>query len=806
MKNIKSIILLVVLFGIINPLRAQDEDFFEQFGEQKSIYDMSLEELFNTNVSSVSKKSESLFEAPLSASVVTYEEFERAGCTSIMEALRLIPGVVVREQTNGMYEVFIRGGENSVKGSFMPYFANSVSLVMIDGRPVYNYLQGGTFWETLPVGLHDIERIEVVRGAMAALYGPNALSGVINIITRRPKNYTMYSNANVQAGNNGTLTGGASLGYKWNKKLDLVVSGNYQRRDRYQDSYYVYSKNEYVNDINEIEAVFGAPIEGLAQKFPDPGLALDQYGLNGYLNYNPVDRVKFSLAAGSQNSWAQRAYSENTATPFSTSESNTRYFDLRTNIHNLSGQVSWMGGKQSPALDFFGLTYDLNTIEAFFEYDFIFGSNDGGSAAFGQSNFGEFKVGFLPAGHSISLRPGLNYRKAVYDDRKYWEAGAGFINAKGELTTQALSLKADYDINKKFRFTTAIRNDRHNYPEGKNHVSIQSSIKYHITPKHIVRGTYSRAYRGVYILDTYSNFTLNADFPREHFFFTEMLIKGSIQELTSMGLDQQTAAFLAPQMWNSAAYNFQFRGNRDLDLLKTDMIEIGYRGRLSKHVSIDLEAFMTKYSNFVYPIISGDETLQTQVVGSIPVAPGLNLPVMDAELLVDNVNTNFPQEFEQRGVTLSLNYLNQNFQVKPFVNVQESKINNYTAYPEDSASYNELINIYHKGTPMVYGGAYINYQLKKLNFNISPYFMTSSEMLHDFGALRPPLSDGNLPEGTADMKLNGKLIMNANISYQLLEILRLNINLRNISTNDSQEYFFTDRIKPNFLIGLNFSY
>jgi iron complex outermembrane receptor protein len=193
----------------------QDADIFADFNleEGKSIYDLSLEELMSTDISSVSKRSESLFETPLSASVVSRQEIMNSGATSIMEALRLVPGLIVREHTNGYYEIFIRGGENQIGNSFMPYFSNATMLVMIDSRPVYNYLQGGTFWETLPIDLNDVERIEVVRGALTASYGPNALSGVINIITRRPKNYTLYSVANAQYGSHNTLVAYASVGY-----------------------------------------------------------------------------------------------------------------------------------------------------------------------------------------------------------------------------------------------------------------------------------------------------------------------------------------------------------------------------------------------------------------------------------------------------------------------------------------------------------------------------------------------------------------------------------------------------------------
>src|SRR5450432_2364771 len=161
--------------------------FNDAFGQHDSLRldDLSLKDLLNVKIVSVSKNSESLFDAPLSASVVTREEIRKSGSTSIMEALRLVPGMIVREQSNGNYDIHLRGMDNVPPNAPFDVTSNTTTLVMIDNRPVYNYLRGGTFWETLPVDINDVEKIEVVRGPAAALYGPNAVNGVINIITRQ---------------------------------------------------------------------------------------------------------------------------------------------------------------------------------------------------------------------------------------------------------------------------------------------------------------------------------------------------------------------------------------------------------------------------------------------------------------------------------------------------------------------------------------------------------------------------------------------------------------------------------------------
>ena len=144
---------------------------------------MSFADLMDVQIESASKKKESLFDAPLSTTVLTAMGIENSGATSIPELLRLVPGLIVREKTNGNYDVHIRGNDNIQSG--VVNSTNTKTLVMIDNRIVYNYFQGGTFWETLPISVDDIEKIELIRGPASALFGPNAVTGVINIITKK---------------------------------------------------------------------------------------------------------------------------------------------------------------------------------------------------------------------------------------------------------------------------------------------------------------------------------------------------------------------------------------------------------------------------------------------------------------------------------------------------------------------------------------------------------------------------------------------------------------------------------------------
>ena len=124
-----------------------------------------------------SRYGQSPLEAPNAITVLTGDELRAAGVTSIPDFLRRVPGIDIMAMSPGDYNIGIRG--------FNDRMANKV-LVLIDGRSVYLDNIGATLWPMMPISPSDVERIEIVRGPGAALYGANAFSGVINIITRGP--------------------------------------------------------------------------------------------------------------------------------------------------------------------------------------------------------------------------------------------------------------------------------------------------------------------------------------------------------------------------------------------------------------------------------------------------------------------------------------------------------------------------------------------------------------------------------------------------------------------------------------------
>lgn len=141
-----------------------------------ALLDLSIEELMRVEVITASRRSQKLSETPFAVFVITQDDIKRSGVTSIPEALRMAPGVEVTRIGTDKWAINIRG--------FNGRFANKLQVLM-DGRSVYNPLFAGVQWEQQDTLMEDIDRIEVIRGPSAALWGANAVNGVINIITKK---------------------------------------------------------------------------------------------------------------------------------------------------------------------------------------------------------------------------------------------------------------------------------------------------------------------------------------------------------------------------------------------------------------------------------------------------------------------------------------------------------------------------------------------------------------------------------------------------------------------------------------------
>lgn len=189
--------------------------------EGASLVDLSLEDLANVKVTSVSKKAEKRTGAAAAIFAITQDDIRHAGVTNIPDALRMVPGVSVAQLDSNKWAVSARG--------FNGRYANKL-LVLVDGRNVYSPLFSGVYWETLDLVLEDIDRIEVIRGPGGTMWGANAVNGVINIITKSPKD-TQGGLASVGAGTVEQDFASLRYGGKLGQDTFYRISGKYFDRD-----------------------------------------------------------------------------------------------------------------------------------------------------------------------------------------------------------------------------------------------------------------------------------------------------------------------------------------------------------------------------------------------------------------------------------------------------------------------------------------------------------------------------------------------------------------------------------------------
>lgn len=675
----------------------------------------SVDELFslimNKNVSSASKREESSFTSPLATTVITQEEIRSYGCSTVEEAFRLIPGMIVSQKTNGVYDVQMRGLNNVPDNNMLLYAESNNTLLMIDGRVLHNYSIGAMSMENLPIGIGDIERIEVVRGACSALYGVNAVNGVINIITRKPDAASDVVSGSYQMGNQGTFVGDIALRKAFNSKIATGISFNIQQRQRPTDKLRTYfggthyidrtgalelgtssryteeqinemvsngtlipvEPNELISldDMNALcEISESSLFSRLGQKvynalatvpqeyadvhklFPNPDLARKTLGLNGYLTITPNSDIRFDLTGGySQNHVAQTTFLIN---PYSFNQRKFKkgYFNLSGDIHDFHFQANYCAGPEDYAFGRPGFQVKSQQVFASADYDINVGNSD---------TWG-----------NLVIRPGVNYQYLYsYDVYSTFDYGgdigekqlSGFFNGDAELWAIAPSVRLDY-FKGGFRLILAARSDKTHIPDKWNS-SYTAAANYQFNSKNFIRFVFGRGIRSANLVNTSANYR----WPRE-----------------KMSLPRE----------------MYFQGNRDCDVVHADNYEIGYRIQPTPSLLIDAEAFYTYSKGYgalasansevfvnnsdvlaVYSAVKDYDLENSQDVYALMSA--LPQIAIDCNFISRNFikYQNLPYKVHQMGIGANIDWIiTPKLVAKVNANVQRTWIDNYYPYSQ----------------------------------------------------------------------------------------------------------------------------
>ena len=710
--------------------------------------DELLDYFLNKEVKIASKEEENSFESPLSTTVITAEEIQRSGASTIEEIFRLIPGMIVREQTNGNFDIHIRGNDNVPPDNFSVHSINTMTLVMIDGMPIYNYINGGTFWETIPLGINDIERVEMVRGPSSALYGANAVSGVINFITKKTEGNKLKISGSLLGGNSNSYI--TNLAFeKGFGKFKIRVGGNYEHRDRFQTDFYSFAQADYV-EADDLISLFGRPYFASRRGGKDPEVSKEKLGYNAGLFYNVNEKIKFSLHAGTQASYVQSVFFETLATPLTLRETNNNYVRFNADVANLHADVSLLYGVQDLAIGINNMVikYNMSTLNSLLEYN-------------------------IKPLENLSIRPGVHFQQAIYDDSEWVDYFKvhdnkpdikGMLNGENTLSTAGFSLRTDFTAFTKLRIAAAGRYDIYNIP-AKNYFSYQFMVSYKANNNLIFRAVASRANRSAFMADAFATFQNNLG-PQQ-------------PQQTFMEFPPNSGNYV-PVTARIDAYYQYYVGEEKLDLLTMDMLEVGIKSKITKNIQAEIESFYTQTNN--YDVLTPIGKFY-QVTGLSPTYDTIYMNVHDSL-----VYTNLDVVSKQFGVTTNVQvYVNEKLQLRFFGTYQQTKLENFVT-TEDT------LNMNYKGTPSFYGGFSADYQFTpKLSIHTNSYFYTQ----HNYSRYQSPFGEEN------ETEINTKFILNLKLGYYFYKQNEVFINVRNILNDKSVEFGFSDSIGSLFLIGLN---
>ena len=188
---------------------------------------LDLADLMKVEVTSVSRQESSVGQSPAAITVITPEMIRRSGATTFPEILRMVPGMDVARIDNNKWAVGVRG--------FNTRFQEKL-LVQVDGRTVYNPLFAGVYWDTVDYPLEDVERIEVIRGPGASVWGANAVNGIINIITK-PADQTLGGLLSLGGGSAEQAAGTFRYGLKIGDDVNVRIYGkSFTRTNTYSEA------------------------------------------------------------------------------------------------------------------------------------------------------------------------------------------------------------------------------------------------------------------------------------------------------------------------------------------------------------------------------------------------------------------------------------------------------------------------------------------------------------------------------------------------------------------------------------------
>jgi iron complex outermembrane receptor protein len=319
----------------------------------------------------------------------------------------------------------------------------------------------------------------------------------------------------------------------------------------------------------------------------------------------------------------------------------------------------------------------------------------------------------------------------------------GYYNASRSIQSKAAFIRTDLSITKQLRVLGGLRVDQFSVPD-KAYLAYELASTYKLNDKHLIRFAVTRSNSGSFIGYNYVNVV--------------------------------------------SPYTGSFIGDTNLKLLTIDMIELGYRVQITNKLQLDVDVFQQKAKNLTAIVT---KQFAPSVVAQF---------------------TNVPTTATQRGVTLSLNFVpNEKIQFKPFITIQKTETKDkpvINGMPSDyiDPTISPVPVVYttttHKYTPSTYGGFYFNYRpITKFNVNLNGYFF-GKQSQYDLSWNEQNVDAPQYAHG----QVKAKFMLSAKVSYEVYKGINLFINARNLSSEDSREFYAADRTQGLYLAGASFNF
>ncbi|MGB3851245.1 MAG: TonB-dependent receptor plug domain-containing protein [Tunicatimonas sp.] len=467
---------LIATVGIISPGLAQEDSLSTgdpyRFSIEKDVLNLKVQRTEVHQVYAASRNQEELAKTNVSTYIITAGEIKQSGALTLGEALRLAPSLLVKQSTNGYYHVSMRG---TLGGGMQPYgssFENTTLLLTINGIPFNNNYQGGIQWETVPVELNDIQQIEIVAAPSTVFFGPNASSGVINLVTHGIEESVLRPKVSLQGGLNGNYAHRGSVSFAVSNRLKFRVSGHYNRFARWQEPFYLRGEQRYVTvDSLLYYQASARESNSSAEK------ALQNNGINATMIFQPNEKISLETVIS-----AKASYLQSVLQPLGTIALTNRDTKasssvlIRARTGSVSTSLSYATAKQDLAVGYTGFAMRTNNLFASSEYDYQ--SKYYGLQVGGDIQFNAFRNTLPRSSGSQALLKNTGYQDRVL-------LGKRSLLTSGAFLDQQLNL-----MNGKWNLFGTVRADWIS-ATNRFHGSYRAGSSYQLSKVHTLRASVS---------------------------------------------------------------------------------------------------------------------------------------------------------------------------------------------------------------------------------------------------------------------------------------------------------------------------